>query len=166
MGEVYDWLQVRTHLVGELLQRGHGQHQRLWPALGAPLWSVGCPPVSTGCLWGLALPGGASARQRRVPKARVSSRMPAELSNAANSEQERYRGYRVQRLLAARAVFCSKVDFDAAGAPVGPLLAPEVVMQRLAALTTSQLERRLAHVYHSPLVLSTPQVSRTSTYGP
>ena len=110
------------------------------------------------------MPGGASARQWRAPSARAPSRAQAELSNAADGEQERNRGYLLQRLLPAMASYYSKVDFDAAGDPTGPLLAPEVVMQRQSALTTVQLERRLAHVYRSLLAVCTACVPGTSAW--
>ena len=49
------------------------------------------------------------------------------------------------------AAYFSAVGFDAAGEPAGDMLAPHMVQERLAALTTPQLEARLAR-FHAVLL--------------
>ena len=70
--------------------------------------------------------------------------MQAGLSDKAAKEQAGYRGYLLRRLVPAMAAFYSDPAFDAAGELADDMLAPHMVQERLAALTTHQLEARLA----------------------
>ena len=79
----------------------------------------------------------------------MSPRVQAELSDGADKEQGRYRGYLLRRLLPALAAQVVE-GFDAGDTAAGDALAlaPRSAQQRLDACTTAQLERELTYFYH------------------
>lgn len=93
--------------------------------------------------------------------------MQTGLSNSADKEQEGYRGYLLRRLLPAMTAYYEdnlSLDFvsvDDRG-HVADSLTQEGVMQRLANLTTRQLERRLAHFYEGLLMVRIADVLQAS----
>lgn len=89
-----------------------------------------------------------------------SPRVQAELSDAADKEQEGYCSYLLRRLLPAMAAFYSDADFDAAGVLTGDAMAPHHMMHLLAERSTGQLEGRLADFYDRMLWVRTAVVLR------
>ena len=106
-------------------------------------------------------------RRLRLPfwRARETKRalsVQAALSDAAAKEQEGYRGYLLRRLVPAMTAhyeeeFLAMDDLEAADS-----LREEGVMQRLASLTTRQLERRLAHFHQALLMVRKADVLQAS----
>ena len=65
-----------------------------------------------------------------------------------DKEQEGYRSYLLHRLVPGMDTFYYESHNTNTGrVPAADMLTPHDVMQRIAMLTTSQLERRLAHFY-------------------
>ena len=92
----------------------------------------------------------------------MPSHVQAESSSTADKGQEAYRGYLLRRLLPAITAyyehrFLSMDDIDAAES-----LTADGVMERLASLTTRQLERRLAHFYQGLLNVRIPDSLQAS----
>ena len=74
--------------------------------------------------------------------------MQAGLCNTVDKEQEGYRSYLLQRLGPAMDTYYHENhDTNAGRVPAADMLTPHDVMQRIAMLSTCQLERRLAHFY-------------------
>ena len=97
------------------------------------------------------LPLAAVARIQQVLTARAPFHVQAGLSDKAAKEQEGHRGYLLRRLVPAMAAYYSATGWNAAGEPAHDMLAAHVVEERLAALTTRQLEARLAR-FHAVLL--------------
>lgn len=72
----------------------------------------------------------------------------------ADKAQEAYRGYLLRRLVPAITAFYAHVGFDAEGAPTGELtVSDSIVRERLAKLTTAELEGRLADLFDRLLMV-------------
>ena len=99
----------------------------------------------------------------------MPSRVQAQLSKADGEGpdgQQDHRGYLLQRLAQPMAAFYGDPDFDAAGVPYGLMLAPDAVMERLAARTTAELEGRLAEFYDRLLLVREAIMSGGQRLGP
>lgn len=102
-------------------------------------------------------------KSSKQPKSCMSCCVQAELGDASDKEQERYRTYLLRRLLpalAAKLVQETTADDILAGDVLA--LAPRSAKQRLDACTTAQLERELLHFYDLLLEVRTALVVQAS----
>ena len=92
-------------------------------------------------------------------------RAPAQEDLSHTDEaQEAYRGYLLRRLVPAVAAFYAHVGAaDAEGNPAGALAVPDsIVRERLAKLTTAELEGRLADLFDRLLMVRSARVVRAA----